>query len=204
MSSASRANTSEKPSTPNEDDVKKAAELKEWLEAKIQETELELSKLKEMMKLIDGSLRRSSFIPAIELRKSVGKIEGGGSKQNGNREESESIKELRRIKDGAILAKATIDPDKVVITPEQSLNLSTKTAPFESFFVSRILLGFQSKDQEQSKSGGLSAGQVLQYNVEESDGKLQSVTIRNYRDRARLNEILSTITWAFTRMLEKK
>ncbi|MHB1909548.1 MAG: hypothetical protein ACYCQJ_11880 [Nitrososphaerales archaeon] len=204
MSSTSRANTSEKPSTTNEDDVKKAAELKEWLEAKIQETELELSKLKEMMRLIDSNLRKSSFVPAIELRKSIGKLEAAEPKQNGTREESESIKELRRIKDGAILAKATIDPERVVITPEQSLNLSTKTAPFESFFVNRILLGFQSKDQEQSKNGALAAGQVLQYSVEEADGKLQSITIRNYRDKARLNEILSTITWAFTRMLEKK
>ena len=34
-------------------------------------------------------------------------------------------------------------------------------------------------------------------------GKIKSVTISNYRERERLNEIFNTATWVFTRMLEK-
>ncbi|HXQ92332.1 MAG TPA: hypothetical protein VN739_04950, partial [Nitrososphaerales archaeon] len=53
---------------PNEDEVKKAAEMREWLEEKIAEAEMELARLRDMQSMVDSVLRKNSFVPATELR----------------------------------------------------------------------------------------------------------------------------------------
>ncbi len=53
---------------PQEDEVKRAADLREWLETKILELEDELNKHKEMLAIVDSVLRKTSFVPATELR----------------------------------------------------------------------------------------------------------------------------------------
>lgn len=207
----------------HEDEVKRAAELKEWLETKIPELEFELLRLREMMALVDSTLRKSSFVPAAVLRGSPemprlkAQKETVVSEDNppaqkmtepiavtAASESSDQQKQLRRSKDGKILANAYIESEKIVIVPEQGNKFSQVTPPFQSFFLNRILKGYQIKDEEQSKSGSLSPDQVLTFNVQETDGNISSITVTNYRERVRLNEILSTATWAFTRMLEKR
>ncbi len=201
-----------------EEEVKRAAELKEYLETRISELELELAHLKDMMAVIDATLRRSSFVPAAVLRSSSEIASSSMNEQKRSKapkmaeaiasaavpESNDQKRELRRSKDGKILATAQIEPEKIVIVPDQGTKFSQITPPFQSFFLNRILKGYQTKDEEQSKSGSLSEDQVLSFNVQESEGNISSITITNYRDRVRLNEILSTATWAFTRMLEKR
>jgi hypothetical protein len=212
-----------------DDDVKKVAEIKEYLETRISDLEAEIRKLKDMLVLVDSTLREKSFVPAIALRGAETSVRSKAQLQKTEAPsvptvsnnvpdeaakitptavkaslESPSERELRRTKDSMILANALIDQDKVVIVPAKEVRLSQHTPPFQSFFVNRILRGYQSKDEEDTKNGKLKPNEVLQYNVLETQGTISSVTVSNYRDKARLNEILSTITWAFTRMLEKK
>ncbi len=205
------------------DDIQKNAEIKEYLETRISELEIELSKLRDMLHLVDSNLREKSFVPAISLRDLQGsesaeigikqtvnpKTNAKESRQADEKKTETTIqspnqKQLRRTKDSMVLANALIESDKVIIIPEKAVKFSQHTPPFESFFVNRILRGYQARDEEEAKLGKLKAAQVLQYNVQEAQGSITSVTVSNYRDTARLNEILSTITWAFTRMLEKK
>lgn len=214
-----------RPATTDEE-IQKVAEIKDYLETKISDLESELEKLRGMLVLVDTTLREKSFIPAIALRSTAvaspirtapqkGPQNTGGVKTaeavvpRGNEPSRENQlnanhRQLRRTKDSMILGEAFIDEQKVVIIPSKEIKLSQHTPPFESFFVNRILRGFQSKDEEEAKNGKLKPNGVLQYNVVETEGSISSVTIFNYRDTARLNEILSTVTWAFTRMLEKK
>jgi hypothetical protein len=201
-----------------EEEVKRAAELKEYLETRISELELELAHLKDMMAVIDATLRRSSFVPAAVLRSSSEIASSSMNEQKSSKAprmaeaiasaavagSNDQMRELRRSKDGKILATAHVEPEKIVIVPEQGSKFSQVTPPFQSFFLNRILKGYQTKDEEQSKSGSLPEDQVLTFNVQEYEGNISSITITNYRDRVRLNEILSTATWAFTRMLEKR
>ncbi|MGI0078969.1 MAG: hypothetical protein ACRECH_05040 [Nitrososphaerales archaeon] len=212
---------------PQDEEVKRAAEMREWIEAKILELEQEVSRLRDMLLLVDSTLRRRSFVSAKELRTSSKTEESQQSPRSGrvadakmqdhgqtpaqesvqpkaNSAPSGEIRELRRSKDGEILATASIDQEKIVITPTTKIKFSSIIPPFQSFFVNRILKGYQSKDLEASKAGSLSATDVLQYNIKESEGFIIEVTIVNYRDKSRLNEILNTATWAFARMLEKK
>jgi hypothetical protein len=43
----------------------------------------------------------------------------------------------------------------------------------------------------------------LRFDVEESNGAIGKLIVENYGEKARLNEILSTVSWTFSRMLEK-
>jgi hypothetical protein len=52
-------------------------------------------------------------------------------------------------------------------------------------------------------SGKLAKGTELRFDVEEANGVVVKLVIENYRDKTRLNEILSTVSWTFSRMLEK-
>ena len=232
--------SSTKPNTgaPQEEEVKRAADLREWLETKILELEDELSKHKEMLAIVDSVLRKTSFVPATELRnhsqqeeapilpttgtsqaakapktasqdtaskknpkipvspaQTVGSVETAGSEQS---------RTLRRTKDGMLMANAIISPDTITIVPASDVKLSQTTPPFQSFFINRILKGYESRDLEMSQAGTLQPSEVLKYEVTETDGHIEKITVRNYGDKSRLNEILNTVNWAFSRMLEKK
>jgi hypothetical protein len=61
----------------------------------------------------------------------------------------------------------------------------------------------RAKDQDLVASGKLAKGSELRFDVEESNGAISRLMIENYRDKSRLNEILNTVAWTFSRMLEK-
>lgn len=218
----------DQPPISHEEEVKRAAEIREWLESEIEELEAKTSKYRDILTLVDSVLRKSSFVPATELRNQTGKASetprnkttrqvssSVTGKQNSDRtyqsvtspkmsDSNEQVRQIRRSKDGMILAIAQIDNEAISIIPEVGVKLLKTTPPFESFFVNRILKGFEAKDKELTASGKLEAEQILTFDVEESDGIISKVKIRNYRDKNRLNEIINTISWAFSRMLEKK
>ncbi|HVB11524.1 MAG TPA: hypothetical protein VNE86_00220 [Nitrososphaerales archaeon] len=191
----------------NEEDVKRAAELKEWLEARMLELENELGRLKDMQQLVDSVLRRNSFVPAAALKSTQTKPSRGekvDDTKNQVPKSQDEPRQLRRSKDGLLIASAFVSPEKLVVVPSSDVRISQTIPPFQTFFVNRILKGYESKDQELVASGKLSQSEAMSYSVEEEEGNISKVTVQNYRDKSRLNEILSTVNWAFTRMLEKK
>ena len=52
----------------SEDNLKKAADKKEWLEKKINDLETELTNLQETLSVIDNILKLSSFQPAQSIK----------------------------------------------------------------------------------------------------------------------------------------
>ncbi len=173
----------------SETDVKKAAELKLWLEGRITQLQEEIERLKETLGYVDATLRASTFRPAIEMMTEA--------------KEVPEVRELKRDKGGQTIATASITSDAVAIEPKGDVLLKSSTPPFKSFLIGKILDGMKSKDGELVKSGKLAKGAELRYDVEESNGSIGKVIIENYREKARLNEILSTVSWTFSRMLEK-
>ncbi|MHB2037510.1 MAG: hypothetical protein ACYCPW_12335 [Nitrososphaerales archaeon] len=191
----------------NEEEVKRAAELKEWLEARMLEIENELGRLKDMQQIVDSVLRRSSFVPAAALKGSQTKPSRGEKVDDTKSQapiSADEPRQLRRSKDGLLIASAFVSPEKLVVVPSSDVRISQTIPPFQTFFVNRILKGYESKDQELVASGKLAQSEALSYTVDEEEGNISKVTVKNYRDKSRLNEILSTVNWAFTRMLEKK
>ncbi|HYB45473.1 MAG TPA: hypothetical protein VEC92_03015 [Nitrososphaerales archaeon] len=172
-----------------EDQVKKAAELKLWLENRIAELQEEMERLKETLALVDASLRASTFRPAIEMMDEA--------------KEVAETRELKQDKGGGVIATASVTSDSVIIEPKDGLKLRQSTPPFKTFLLGKILQGMRAKDQELVTQGKLTKGKELSFDVEESQGAISKVIVGNYREKARLNEILSTVAWTFSRMLEK-
>lgn len=172
-----------------EEDVKKAAELKLWLESRITELQEEMDRLKEALDYVDSTLRASTFRPASELvAPSV---------------EIAEMREIKRDKGGQPIAIASITSGRVVIEPIENVTLRVDVPPFKSFLLGKILQGMKTRDEDLVAKGKLEAREELRYDFEEQDGAVAKVVVENYREKSRLNEILSTVGWTFSRMLEK-
>ncbi len=170
-------------------DTKRTAELKLWLEQRIAELQDEMERLKETLSYVDNDLRASTFKSASEMMSES--------------KEAPETRELKRDKGGQVIATASITPDAVVIEPSGGAVLKSSTPPFKSFLMGKILQGMKTKDEELVGSGKLAKGMELRFDVDEANGAIAKLLIENYREKARLNEILSTVAWTFSRMLEK-
>ncbi len=173
----------------SEGDTKKAAELKLWLEGRIAQLQDEIERLKETLSYVDINLRASTFRQASEMM-----VEA---------KDAPETRELKRDKGGQVIATATITSDAVSVEPSSGVVLKSATPPLKSFLMGKILQGMKGKDEELVKTGKLAKGAELRFDLEEANGSISKLIIENYRDKARLNEILSTVSWTFSRMLEK-
>jgi hypothetical protein len=62
----------------------------------------------------------------------------------------------------------------------------------------------KSKDNEKIERGEIEESYRLDYQLDtDTEGIIRSITISNYRERERLQEILSTVTWVMSKMVEK-
>jgi hypothetical protein len=190
-----------------EEEIKRAAELRLWIETRIAELEGEIEKLKEALAIIDSVLRTTSFRVALELAPQPATKEEPvtiiAEKLKPSEEEFKEVRQLKRSKDGYLLGNAYISSSKLVIIPSNDVHLEVSTPPFKSFFVNRILEGMKNKDQESLSQGKIKSEEMINYSIEEENNMIKKIVIENYRDKNRLNEIINTVTWAFTRMLEK-
>ena len=50
-----------------EEEVRRAAELKLWVESRLAELQAEMEKLKEVLAVVDAVLRKTSFKAAVEV-----------------------------------------------------------------------------------------------------------------------------------------
>jgi len=180
-----------------EDRIKRAAEIKQWLEGKISDLEIELDNLKHNMTLIDEILRTQSFQDASVLKHSSST--NSESYVNKTKSvESNNVKsdELYQIRSGSnkLIANAYLSPNEISIVPVSDSKLKINTPPFHSFFINRILDEFKKNDSEKK----------FNYNITENDEIIEKITIYNYRTQQILDEILKTATWAFSKMIENK
>jgi len=202
----------------SEDDVRRAAEVREWLIKQISDKQEEVDRLRTVLLIIDNLLKQGSFKAAASL----GTFAPAGTTATTTQVEqktppareqapsvlkssdnSRDIRPLKRAKDDMLLANAEVSPTALVILPAAGNNFNINTPPFKSFFLNRILEGMKNKDAEKVNQGGLQAPEALNYKVEEDGGRIKRIVINNYRDKERLQEIFNTSSWVFTRMLEK-
>ncbi len=194
-----------------DDDIKRLAMLREWLEKQITDKEEELERLRSMLAVVDNMLKQVSFKPALTLpREDIGLTEAIKVKEDITKgigivgeADYKEVKTLK-TKDNITLANAYISSNAVSIVPTSDMRLYASTPPFQSFFVNRILKEMRIKDEERARNKEITVDQILDYKIEQDEnGMIKRVVVYNYRDKDRLNEILNTATWVFTRMLEK-
>ena len=195
----------------SEDDIRRAAEIREWLMKQISDKQEEVERLRTTLTIIDNLLKQGSFKAAA----SIGFAAGAATAQVQAarpappvarqqpaptlRPSDGDVRPLKRAKDDFLLANAEVSPSAVVLVPAPGVSLNSSTPPFRSFFLNRILDGMKGKDASQ----GINESDALNYKVEEDNGAIKRVVISNYRDKDRLQEIFNTSAWVFTRMLEK-
>jgi hypothetical protein len=205
-----------------EDDIKNAAEIREWLTKLISEKQEEIERIKITLSLIDSVLKQGSFKTAANLnlnKKSFSNekssiVENGIKKEDisriqKNQEEKPQAletRQIKRMKDNTVIAQVEVSKERIEIIPMESINFNLETPPFKSFFINRILEGMKSKDTDKMKQGQLSETDIISFYTrpkENSENIIKKIEINNYRDKERVNEIFNTVAWVFTRMLEK-
>ena len=193
----------------SEDDVRRAAEIREWLVKQISDKAEELDRLRTTLTLVDSLLKQGSFRAAAALEP---RAQSPSPRQTTNSQPArqsnlettgKDIRPLKRAKDEFVLANAEVATNAITITPAPGVTLSANTPPFRSFFLSRILDGMKGKDAEKVSQGAIKESDTIDYRVDEEGGNIKRITISNYRDKDRLQEIFNTSSWVFTRMLEK-
>ncbi len=183
-----------------DEELKELADIRAWLEEKIASLTEELDRSKKLLSIVDKQLGERSFVKAASVKPETKVAEVATKPVIEAREE----RQLKRLSDGYLLGNASIGADFLQITVAPDVVLRSSTSPFKSYFLGKVLGGMKSDDEKLVAEGKLSKENALEYEVDETGGRLRGIKIRGYRDRVRLNEILSTATWTFTKMLEKQ
>ncbi|MGE0242287.1 MAG: hypothetical protein AB7F53_00285 [Nitrososphaeraceae archaeon] len=211
----------------SEEDVKNAAELRDWILKQISDKQEEVDRLKSLLLIIDNLLKQESFKPASKLERSINPADSSpiSEKRDSDIPNKSSMKmenkkysytnsnenvstftetrELKRLKDNLLLAKVNISSRTIEIIPDKGLSFNIDTPPFKSFFIKRILEGMINQDRSKNRQKQLSDQDLLNYNIDEYEGRIKKIIINNYRDKERLTDVVNTSAWVFTRMLEK-
>ncbi|MCS7097897.1 MAG: hypothetical protein NZ922_02835 [Candidatus Methanomethyliaceae archaeon] len=175
-----------------DEDARILADLKKDLEEKIMRMEKELSSLKVLLKLVDETLSKISFIPASKLME-----EEEPQQETYEFEQTFPIKS----KTGEDLGTIYVGKGILKIVPKQDLSL--KIPPFQSFFIERVLEEMKKKDEIAVEQKKKSPEEILEYEIKSEGDIIKEVIIRNVSEESRIREIRSSIRWTLERMMEK-
>ncbi len=176
----------------SEEQIREALETKERLTSEIQKHKEEIELLEKNLALINSILKQQSFTKASALK--VTKAEAP--------EKNDYSVALRKNTDGALIANAHITPDQVSIILEDGLTLREDMHPFKSFFLDRIIGEMKRKDIVELEKGQIGEDSIINCLINKDGTLLREIIIKNYRQKERVNEIISTATWSFSKMIE--
>jgi hypothetical protein len=183
--------------TYSEEDIRRAAEIREWLIKQISDRQEEVERLRTTLSIIDNLLKQGSFKAAANLgfaaatapaaagattttAAQVQQQQPTATQQQAaaptlkataddDASRRDNVRPLKRAKDDFLLANAEVSPDAVVIVPAPGVNVNANTPPFKSFFLNRILEGMKNKDTEKVNQGALGESNALNYKIEEEE-----------------------------------
>ncbi len=183
----------------SEDDIRRAAEVREWLVKEVTNKKEELDKLRNTLLIIDSLLKKTSFISALNLESPGSNLNNKSTQQYQPLQEEEEedtiqqkpkinsvikspsdeyrkddiqdveIRALKRAKDNLLISNAEYTPTYVRITLVDDINLNINTPPFKTFFLNRILDGMKMKDREKVQKGELIESEIIDYKVDSEE-----------------------------------
>ena len=177
--------------------TKKLAEMKSFLERRIKLQEEEVSELRSFLEVVDSLLAERSF-RRVEIQPTTDVVP---KKPELVQPTGDRIPILTT--DGAKIASMSVGPRSLQVVPEPSVTLDSNSPPLRSFLLAKVLEPMITKDKEAATAGSLSPDDMLTYDVEQEDGHLKAIIIRNYGDDRRLLELKNAIRWTLRRMYEK-
>jgi hypothetical protein len=207
----------------SEYDTKKILKFRESMEQRVQELQAEIHDLQKAMEELDKLIVNTGFRTFTtedsqqseekteDVTKPVSKdviepvTEDATKNVTEVVEEVESEEEQISItsKDGTVLGTMNVQDHTIIFTPSTSFDFNLDIPPLQSFLIERVLDNMRKTDQERSTNGELDPGEILEYKVQEEDGKLTQLSIHNYGGERRLREINSSLRWTFDKMYDK-
>lgn len=175
----------------SEEQVKDALELRDHIASQIEKHKEEVEMLERNLVLINSVLKQQSFTKASSLRESPEKPKS-----------SDYTIPLKKNTDGSLIANAYITPEQVSIIVEDGIELNEDSHPFKSFFLERIIGEMKRKDVVEFEKGDIGENSIINCLVNKDGTLLREIIIKNYRQKERINEIVNTAAWSFSKMIE--
>jgi len=184
-----------------EESVRKLAEAKAYLEKRMTELQEEASKIELILEAVDTALAEKSF-KKVELPPSV--IQEPTSLQPAHPPETTLRQTMPlRTPEGIHLADMSQTESELTITPTPGMRFDVTSPPFRAFLVGRVLEPMRNRDTASAKSGELTPDKILSYSIEQDGNLIKTLTVRNYGDERRIQELKNAIRWTLRRMYER-
>jgi len=177
----------------SEENLRDILELREWISEEIEKREKEIDKFRQNLSILDSLVKQSSFSKASSLV---------SNKQNLQQSQQTSSVIPIKTPDNKILANAHVTSDELVIIPSEDVMLDIEMHPFKSFFLGRIIGGMENQDKVDVQNGKIPQNTTISCLVNKDGNRIREILIKNYRQKERVNEIINTVTWSFSRMIE--
>ncbi|MEM2988681.1 MAG: hypothetical protein QXU06_02055 [Candidatus Bathyarchaeia archaeon] len=173
----------------SEEDLKRLAEAKAFLERRIGELEAEVANLRSLVEVVDVLLAERSF-KKVKLPKAP---------------EAEAPVQSIPIKteDGVHLADLDVFKDHMAVRIDEGLKLDAGSPPLRAFLIGKVLDPLQAKDLEAVKAGEIPPDKAISYELDQEDGRVRGLIIRNYGTEKRLLELKNAIRWTLRRAYER-
>ena len=185
----------------SEENMRDILELREWISEEIEKREREIEKFQQNLRIIDSLVKQSSFSKASSLVSSNKQSMQSGQQSIQSSQQTSSVISIK-TPDNKILANAYVTPDELVIIPLEDIILDVETHPFKSFFLGRIIGGMESQDRLDVQNDKIPQNSAISCLVNKDDTRIREILIKNYRQKERVTEIINTVTWSFSRMIE--
>ena len=163
--------------------------IKDHILNEIEKHKQEIEMFEKNLGILNSVLKESSFTKASDL----------STKQT----KSDSTKiPLTRGSSGEIIANAYVTPTQVSIVLNDDIDLDENTPPLKSFFIDRIIADMKRKDSSDVQRGKIQPDSVIDYVINKNGSHIREIIVKNYRQKDRVNEIINTAAWSFSRMIE--
>ena len=183
----------------SEEQVKEIVALRENMLQQIDKHQEGIEMLEKNIIVLDEFLKDSSFVKASKLKTKVEpEIE---EKIEVSKPMNDSIP-IKRGNDGKIIANAYVTPDQVSIILDEQVLINADTPPFKSFFLDRIIGEMKKKDFVEAENGKIQKESIIDYIINKNGTDIREIIIKNYREKQRVTELINTVGWSLTRMLE--
>ncbi|MCS7142761.1 MAG: hypothetical protein NZ920_03055 [Aigarchaeota archaeon] len=178
----------------DDEEARKLADLKTFIERKIAQIEEELTFLRSLNAFLDEQLTSMSFKRAdVLIRKGVAaKVE---PEEEVRAEAAKPVARVIRSRSGASLGTVTLTKNEVRFVVNPDIELRKDDKPFSSFLVRKVLESMVRADQELVERGEMREENSMKYEVVYENEKVREITVRNYRDERRLREIMNSVRW---------
>ena len=163
--------------------------LKDHILNEIEKHKQEIEMLEKNLGILNSVLKESSFTKASDL----------STKQT---ESDSTTIPLTRGSSGEIIANAYVTPTQVSIVLNDDVGLDENTPPLKSFFIDRIIADMKRKDSSDVQRGKIQPDSVIDYVINKNGSHIREIIVKNYREKDRVNEIINTAAWSFSRMIE--